>query len=168
MSQRAKARAQVRPSAGTPAVHALQGLNLAFELHRYAFSGAVGIALEAAEALAIAPARILKTLMASVDGRLVVALVPADRELSLKALAAAVGGKRAVMADLRQAERATGYVKGGISPFGQRQRSPAVVDRSVLEHATVFVNGGRRGLEIELDPNDLIAALGAIVAPIAR
>lgn len=168
MSQRAKAKGQGRPSAGTPAVHALQRLGIVFELHSYAFGGAVGIALEAAEALAIAPARILKTLMASVDGRLVVALVPADQELNPKALAAAAGGKRAAMAEVRQAERATGYVKGGISPFGQRQLSPAVVDRSVLEHATVLVNGGRRGLEIELDPNDLIAALGAAVAPIAR
>jgi Cys-tRNA(Pro)/Cys-tRNA(Cys) deacylase len=79
-----------------------------------------------------------------------------------------VGGKRAAMADLRQAERATGYVKGGISPFGQRQRSPAVVDRAALEHASVFVNGGRRDLEIELTPRDLIVALAAEVAAIAR
>jgi Cys-tRNA(Pro)/Cys-tRNA(Cys) deacylase len=168
MSDRAKAKARGKPGAGTPAVQALQDLGIAFALHSYAFGGASAIALEAAEALGVAPARILKTLMTTVDDRLIVARVPADRELSMKALAAAAGGKRAAMADLRQAERATGYVKGGISPFGQRQRSPAVVDSSVHEHATVFVNGGRRGLQIELAPSDLLTALGAQAAPIAR
>ncbi len=119
--------------------------------------------------MGVAPARVLKTLMAVVDERtLVVTLVPADRELNLKALAAAMGGKRAEMAEVRQAERASGYVKGGISPFGQRQPSPAVVDASVRAHESVFVNGGRRGLEIELAPDDLIEALGAKVAAIAR
>jgi Cys-tRNA(Pro)/Cys-tRNA(Cys) deacylase len=118
--------------------------------------------------MGVTPGCVLKTLMAAVDHRLVVTLVPADRDLDLKALAGAVGGKRAEMADVRQAERASSYVKGGISPFGQRQRSPAVVDGSVLQHASVFVNGGRRGLEIELRPQDLTAALDATVAPIAR
>ena len=127
------------------------------------------IALEAAVALDVAPARILKTLMVVLDGRqLVAALVPADRALDLKALAAVLGAKRAALAELRHAERATGYVKGGISPFGQRQRSPVVVDASVQEHVSVFVNGGRRGLEIELAPHDLITALNAVVAAIAR
>lgn len=156
--------------AGTPAVQALERAGVAFALLVYDFAGPKGhIAAEAAELMGVDPARVLKTLMAVVDARaLVVTLVPADRELNLKALASAVGGKRAAMADVRQAERASGYVKGGISPFGQRQRSPAVVDASVLQHASVFVNGGRRGLEIELSPQDLIAALDAAVGPIAR
>jgi Cys-tRNA(Pro)/Cys-tRNA(Cys) deacylase len=164
----ARIRLRSRSGGGTPAVDVLRRQNVTFELHAYTFGGDAGIALEAAEALGIAPARILKTLMASVDGGLMVALVPADRGLNLKALAAAIGGKRAEMADIRQAERASGYVKGGISPFGQRQRSPAVVDGSVRDHSSVFVNGGRRGLEIELAPDALIEALAAEVAPIAR
>ena len=151
-------------------MRALERAGVAFALHAYDFAGLdAGIAQEAAELMGIAPARVLKTLMAVIDGRmLVVTLVPADRELNLKALAAAVGGKRAEMADLRRAERASGYVKGGISPLGQRQPSPALVDASVRAHASVFVNGGRRGLEIELAPDDLIEALGAKVAAIAR
>jgi Cys-tRNA(Pro)/Cys-tRNA(Cys) deacylase len=162
--------ARGKASAGTPAVRELQRLGVSFRLHAYDFSGLeASIALEAAAAMGAAPARVLKTLMAVVDDRtLVVTLVPADRDLNLKALASAMGGKRAAMADLTRAERVSGYVKGGISPFGQRQRSPAVVDRSVLEHQSVFVNGGRRGLEIELTPQDLIAALAATVAAIVR
>ena len=149
---------------------ALLRLGVTFELHAYDFGGpAPGIALEAANLMGVEPGQVLKTLMAVVDERtLVTTLIPAHRELDLKAVASAVGGKRAALADVRQAERATGYVKGGISPFGQRQRSPAVIDRSVLEHTSVFVNGGRRGLEIELAPRDLIAALDATVAAIAR
>jgi Cys-tRNA(Pro)/Cys-tRNA(Cys) deacylase len=159
-----------RASGGTPAVQALERAGVRFALHAYDFGGLqAGIAQEAAALMGVVPARVLKTLIALVDGqRLVVTLVPADRELNLKALAAAVGGKRAEMADLRRAERASGYVKGGISPFGQRQPLPAVVDASAREHASVFVNGGRRGLEIELSPDDLIKALGAAVAAIAR
>jgi Cys-tRNA(Pro)/Cys-tRNA(Cys) deacylase len=155
---------------GTGAVRALERAGVRFALHAYDFAGPKGaIAPEAAGLMGVAPARVLKTLIALVDGRtLVVTLVPADRELDLKALAAALGGKRAAMADVRQAERASGYVKGGISPFGQRQPLPAVVDASALEHASVFVNGGRRGLEIELAPGDLIKALDASVLPIAR
>jgi Cys-tRNA(Pro)/Cys-tRNA(Cys) deacylase len=155
---------------GTPAVQALEMMGLAFAVHAYDFAGPKGaIALDAAAVMGVAPARVLKTLIALVDRRrLIVTLIPADRELNLKALAAAVGGKRAEMADVKRAERASGYVKGGISPFGQRQPSPAVVDASVRAHASVFVNGGRRGLEIELTPADLIAALDATVAPIAR
>lgn len=126
---------------GTPAIRVLGDLGVPFELHVYDFGGLeAGIALEAAEVMGMEPARVLKTLMAVVDAKiLVVTLVPADRELSLKTLAGAMGGKRAEMTDVRQAERASGYVKGGISPFGQRQRSPVVVDGSVLQHATVFV-----------------------------
>ncbi len=127
------------------------------------------IALEAAAALNVAPARILKTLMVVLDAQqLVAALVPADRELDLKALAGTFGAKRAALAERRHAERATGYVKGGISPFGRRQPSPVVVDVAARQHASVFVNGGRRGLEIELAPRDLIRALDARVAAITR
>ena len=159
-----------KASVGTPAVSALQRLGVAFDLHVYDFGGAkAGIALEAAALMGVDPERVLKTLMAVVDERvLVTTLIPAHCELDLKALASAAGGKRAAMAEVSRAERASGYVKGGISPFGQRQRSPAVVDRSVLEQRSVFVNGGRRGLEIELAPQDLIAALAATVAAIAR
>jgi Cys-tRNA(Pro)/Cys-tRNA(Cys) deacylase len=161
---------QTKFSAGTPAVRALERAGVRFRLHAYHFAGTKGaIAREAAGLMGVAPARVLKTLVAEVDGRgLVVALVPADRELDLKALAAEIGGKRAGIADGKQAERASGYLKDGISPFGQRQRSPTVVDASVRAHATVFVNGGRRGLEIELARDDLIRALDASVAPIAR
>ena len=166
----ATTRSRSRSAGGTPAVRALERTGVAFTLHTYAFARLdAGIALEAAEVMAVAPARVLKTLMAAVDGgRLVVALVPADRELNLKALAAAIGGKRAEMAEVKRAEQASGYVKGGISPFGQRQSLPAIVDGSVRVHASVFVNGGRRGLEIELSPDALIRALGAKVATIAR
>jgi Cys-tRNA(Pro)/Cys-tRNA(Cys) deacylase len=118
--------ARGKASAGTPAVRELQRLGVSFRLHAYDFSGLeAGIALEAAAAMGAAPARVLKTLMAVVDDRtLVVTLVPADRDLNLKALASAMGGKRAAMADPTRAERVSGYVKGRISPFGQRQRSP--------------------------------------------
>ncbi|HYZ25647.1 MAG TPA: Cys-tRNA(Pro) deacylase [Geminicoccaceae bacterium] len=163
-------RSKADASIGTPAARTLEQAAVPFQLHAYDFRGSgAGIALEASELMGVAPARVLKTLMAVVDDRtLVVTLVPADRDLNLKALASAMGGKRADMADVRQAERASGYVKGGISPFGQRRQAPAVVDRSVLDHVSVFVNGGRRGLEIELAPRDLIAALDATVAAITR
>ena len=112
--------------------------------------------------------RVFKTLLADVDGRLVVGVVPVTSQLDLKALAAAVGGKRAVMADPAAGERATGYVVGGISPIGQRRRHPTVVDTSVGDWETVFVSGGKRGFEIELAPVDLVAATGATSAGIRR
>ena len=106
--------------------------------------------------------------MVVIDGqKLAVALTPVNAETHMKTLAAAVGGKRAAMATIAQAERATGYVKGGISPFGQRQKLDVVVDRTVEQHETVFVNGGKRGLQIELAPGDLIKALGATLADLA-
>lgn len=123
---------------------------------------------EAAHALDLPPGRVFKTLVASVDGRLTVAVVPVAGELDLKALAAAVGGKRASMADPADAERATGYVRGGISPLGQRRRLPAVVDESAAGFDTVFVSAGRRGLQIELAPADLVRLTGARTATIAR
>jgi Cys-tRNA(Pro)/Cys-tRNA(Cys) deacylase len=160
-----------KPKAGaTPALQLLQARGIAHRLHSYDFApGEDGIGLQAAAALGVAPARLLKTLMVTLDdARLAQALVPADRTLGMKALAATLGAKRAAMAELRQAERASGYVKGGISPLGQRQGVPAVVDRSAFAHDSVLINGGRRGLQIELAPADLGALLDAVVADIAR
>ena len=128
--------------------------------------GAYG--LEASDALGVAPERVFKTLVAEVDGALAVGVVPVAGHLDLKALAAAAGGKKAVMADVAAAERATGYVAGGISPLGQRKRLPVVIDSSALGFATVFCSGGRRGLEIELAPADLVRVAGAKVAAIAQ
>jgi Cys-tRNA(Pro)/Cys-tRNA(Cys) deacylase len=110
---------------------------------------------------------VFKTLVADVDGRLAVGVVPVNAQLDLKALASAVGGKRARMADITAAERATGYVAGGISPLGQRKRLPTVVDVSAQQLTTMFCSAGRRGLEVELAPADLARVLGATFAPIA-
>ena len=123
---------------------------------------------EAAEALGVDEGRVFKTLVTSVDGRLVVAVVPVDSEVDMKALAGAAGGKRAAMADPSLAERATGYVRGGISPVGGKRRLPMVIDERAMGWETVFVSGGRRGLELELAPDDLVRVTGAQVAPIAR
>jgi Cys-tRNA(Pro)/Cys-tRNA(Cys) deacylase len=114
-----------------------------------------------AQAMGVAPARLFKTLVAEVDGAFALGLVPVCKTLDLKALAAAAGGKRARLAQAAAAERLTGYVTGGISPFGQKRRLPAFVDASVAAHATVFASGGRRGLQVELAPGDLLALLGA-------
>jgi Cys-tRNA(Pro)/Cys-tRNA(Cys) deacylase len=124
--------------------------------------------MEAAQALGLDPAQVFKTLLADVDGGLTVAVVPVDRSLDLKALAAAVSGKRAVMAEPAAAERATGYVVGGISPLGQRRRLPTVLDVSALEWNSVLVSAGRRGLDVELAPGDLVRLTGAVTAPISR
>ena len=121
-----------------------------------------------ADHLGIAPERVFKTLVADVDGSLTVAVVPVTGDVDLKALAAAVDGKRATMADRQVAERTTGYVRGGISPLGQRKQLPTVVDESAATFETIFCSGGRRGLEIELAPSDLVAAIDATVAAIAR
>jgi Cys-tRNA(Pro)/Cys-tRNA(Cys) deacylase len=123
---------------------------------------------DAATALGVDPARIHKTLIAAVDGRLAVAMVPVAAELDLKALAGALGGRKATMADPAEAERATGYVRGGISPLGQRRRLPTVLDAAALDRPTILVSAGRRGLQVELAPADLVRLSGAIVAAIAR
>jgi len=123
--------------------------------------------LEAAQLLGVDPARVLKTLVAEADGRLVVAVVPVSQRLDLKALARAAGARRATMADPAVAERATGYVVGGISPLGQKRPHPTVVDVSALDHDTVLVSGGRRGLDVELAPADLLRLTGATTAAIA-
>ena len=129
---------------------------------------ATSYGLEAAATLGVEPGRVFKTLLAEVDGRPVVAVVPVSGSLDLKALAAAVGGKRAVLADPAVAERLTGYVVGGISPLGQRKRLPTVVDASALEHGTVLVSAGRRGLDVELAPADLVRLTAAATARIGR
>lgn len=156
-------------SGGTPATVALTRAGAAFTVHAYDHDpGAANYGLEAAEALGLPPERVFKTLFTSVDGRLVVGVVPVSGQLDLKAVAAAVGGKRAAMADPADAERASGYVVGGISPLGQKRRHPTVLDASALTHRTVFVSGGRRGLDLELAPEDLVRLTDAVVAPIGR
>lgn len=155
---------------GTPATVALERARAEFTLHAYAHDPASELPYgeEAARALGVAPERVFKTLVAEVDGALTVAVVPVSGSLDLKALAAAVGGKRAAMADPADAERATGYVRGGISPLGQRRRLPTVVDASTTLHDTVFVSAGKRGLQVELRSPALRALTAATLAPIAR
>ena len=154
---------------GTPATVALTTAGIPFTARPYAHDPrAASYGLEAAAALGVEPERVLKTLMASVDGGLVVAVVPVAGQLDLKALARALGAKAAAMADPAVAARATGYVVGGISPIGQRRDHPTVVDVSALDHRTVLVSGGRRGLDVELAPGDLVRVTGALTARIAR
>ena len=152
---------------GTTATIALERAKIPFTLHEYAHDPRHdSYGLEASEALGVPPERVFKTLVAAVDGALAVGVVPVHRQLDLKALAAAVGGRKASMAEVAAAERATGYVAGGISPVGQKRRLPVVVDSAALELATMFCSAGRRGLEIEIAPADLVRAAGATVAPI--
>ena len=156
-------------STGTPATRVLAEAGVPHVLRTYSHDPrATSYGLEAAAALGVEPERVFKTLLADVDGTLVVGVVPVDTQLDLKLLAAAVGGKRATMAEVARAERATGYVAGGISPLGQRQAHPTVVDESALAHASILVSGGRRGLDVELQPGHLIELTGARVAPVAR
>ena len=154
---------------GTTATLALERAGIPFTVHEYVHDPRhESYGREASEALGVSPGRVFKTLIAEVDGALVTGVVPVEGELDLKALAAAAGGKKAAMAQVAAAERATGYVAGGISPVGQRKRLPVVVDESALGFDTVFCSGGRRGLEIELAPADLVRAAGATVARIGR
>jgi Cys-tRNA(Pro)/Cys-tRNA(Cys) deacylase len=144
-------------------------LGVAHQLHRYEHDPAVdSYGLEAAEALGIERGRVFKTLVADAVGKLAVAVVPIESLLDLKALAAVLGAKSAAMAEPALAERTTGYVLGGISPLGQKRLLPTVVDATATTWETVFVSGGRRGLEIELSPNDLVESTKARLAPIAR
>lgn len=153
---------------GTPATVALAKAGVAFTQHAYPHDPAApSYGMEAAAVLGLPPDQVFKTLFASVDGRLVVGVVPVSGQLSLKGLAAAVGGKRAVMADPKEAERASGYVVGGISPVGQRRPHPTVVDESALSFEVVYVSGGRRGLDLGLAPSDLVRVTAAVVAPVA-
>ena len=154
---------------GTAATALLTRQGIPFTVHAYDHDPRRGsYGLEAAQAMGVESGRVFKTLVADVDGTLAVGVVPVAAQLDLKALAAADGGKKAAMADAAAAERATGYVTGGISPLGQRRRLRVVVDSSALEFPTVFCSGGRRGLEIELAPGDLVRAANATVAPISR
>ncbi len=152
---------------GTAATVALERAGIAFTIHEYHHAPRhESYGLEASQALGVPPGRVFKTLIAEVDGKLVAGVVPVDGQLDLKALAAAAAGKRASMAAVAAAERATGYVAGGISPVGQRKRLPVVLDASAMNWPTVFCSGGRRGLEIELAPADLARAANATVASI--
>jgi Cys-tRNA(Pro)/Cys-tRNA(Cys) deacylase len=159
----------VSKGSGTPATTALSRAGVSFTMHRYRHDPAApSYGLEAAEAIGVQADQVFKTLLADVDGRLVVAVVPVVGSLDLKALATATGGKRAAMAASAAAERATGYVVGGISPLGQRRRLPTVVDASAIEFGTVYVSAGRRGLDVGLAPADLIRLTGATTARIGR
>jgi Cys-tRNA(Pro)/Cys-tRNA(Cys) deacylase len=152
----------------TPATALLASQRVSHTVHTYDHDPRhASYGTEASETLGLSPARVFKTLVAEVDGALTVGVVPVAAQLDLKALAAAVGGKKAKMADVAVAERATGYVAGGISPLGQRKRLPVVLDASATDFDTIFCSGGRRGLEIELSPTDLAKLANAIVAAIA-
>ncbi|MFJ3230317.1 Cys-tRNA(Pro) deacylase [Streptomyces sp. NPDC086787] len=154
---------------GTPATVALTAAGVAHTIHSYDHDPAhSSYGEEAAEAMGVSPDRVFKTLVADVDGALTVAVVPVAGSLDLKALATAVGGKRAAMADPALAERTTGYVRGGISPLGQRKKLPTVLDESASAHDTICVSAGRRGLEVELSPTDLAGLTHATLAPIGR
>ena len=148
---------------GTPATVALTRAGVAFTLHEYDYDpNAARIGMQAAEALGVDPGRLLKTLMAKAGGAMVCVLVPSDAEVSLKKLAAAAGAKDAAMLPPTEAERITGYHVGGISPFGQKKRVPIAIEAAALGHSSVFINGGQRGLQVELDPNDAVKAAGAV------
>jgi Cys-tRNA(Pro)/Cys-tRNA(Cys) deacylase len=152
---------------GTPATAQLTKAKIAHALHSYEHGSEAAYGPEAAEVLGLDPAVVFKTLVAEVDGTLTVGVVPVSAMLDLKALAAAVGGKRAKMADVAAAERATGYVAGGISPLGQKKRLRTVIDASAESLPTMYCSAGRRGLEVQLAPADLATLTGAKFAPIA-
>lgn len=154
----------------TPAVAVAKKAGITYRLHEYEHDPAAeSYGEEAAQKMGIAADRVFKTLLAETEtGQLVVGIVPVSLQLNLKALAAAVGAKRVSMADLTAAERATGYVAGGISPLGQKRKLRTAIDERVSSFETVYVSAGRRGLEIELSPTDLIRLTGAAVAPIGR
>lgn len=154
---------------GTPATALLSKQKVAHTLHPYEVDAQTpNYGAVVAAALGADPARVFKTLVTEVDGNLTVAVVPVTGDIDLKALAAAAGGKRATLADRDIAERATGYVRGGISPLGQRKRLPTVVDQSALEDELIYVSAGKRGLQVRLSADDLVRLTGAKVAPIAR
>jgi Cys-tRNA(Pro)/Cys-tRNA(Cys) deacylase len=160
---------------GTRAVDAARRAGIPHTVHEYAHderaslqAGGRGYALEAVEALGLDAARVFKTIVVGVDGRLGLVVVPADADVDLKAAADALGGRRAAIADPAEAERATGYVRGGISPLGTRRPMPVVLDASAADHPTIHLSAGRRGLQIELAADDLVRATKARLAPVAR
>lgn len=151
----------------TRATKMLEQAKVAFTVHTYDYDpNADRIGLQAAEALGEPPQRVLKTLMALVDGKPACVIVPSDREVSMKKLAAALGGKAAQMMKPTDAERLTGFKVGGISPFGQMRKVPTVLEAEALGHELVYVNGGQRGLQVRLKPQDALAVLGAVAAPV--
>lgn len=169
MAKKEKKQKKQAGTGGTPATVALTAAGADYTVHAYEHDPAhPSYGDEAAQAMGVSPDRVFKTLVAEVDGELTVAVVPVAGTLNLKALATAVSGKRAVMADPAAAERTTGYVRGGISPLGQRKKLRTVLDDSASSHATICVSAGRRGLEVELAPGDLTRLTGAVVAPIGR
>jgi len=151
----------------TPATKALDRAGVAYRVATYDYDpSADRIGLAAAQALGAEPGRVLKTLMAQVDGRPVCVVLPSDREVAMKKLAAAFGGKSAEMMKPADAERVTGYRVGGVSPFGQKRAVPTALAREALDHPQVFINGGQRGLQVELSPAEVVRALGARIADI--
>jgi Cys-tRNA(Pro)/Cys-tRNA(Cys) deacylase len=162
--------------ARTPAIDLVRRAGIAFEVHEYRPAerhgrdrdGRPDYGLEAAAALGLPPGRVFKTLIARVDGRLAAAVLPVDRQLDPRRLAAALGGRRGELAEPREAERVAGSVVGGISPLGTRRPLPLVVDASATDHATIHVSAGRRGLQLEIAPGDLVRLGNAIVASISR
>jgi Cys-tRNA(Pro)/Cys-tRNA(Cys) deacylase len=153
---------------GTPATSALEKAGIAFKLHEYDYDpNAERIGMQAADALGVSPSRLLKTLMAKAGGAVVCVLIASDREVSLKKLAAAAGAKDAAMLPAAEAERITGYHVGGISPLGQRKRARVFIDAPALAHPTIIFNGGRRGLQIEIAPGELVKLLNATGADLS-
>lgn len=161
--------AKKRTGEATPALVALHRAGVDVTVHSYAHDPKVrSYGLEAAEALGIEQARVFKTLIIDIGDELAVAIVPVCASLDLKRFATALRAKKAQLADAAAAQRATGYVLGGISPFGQKKSHRTVVDSSALKHSTVYVSGGRRGMDLEVSPTDLVAQTRAITAGIAR
>lgn len=153
----------------TPATLALTKAGAAFTLAHYDYDpNAERVGLQAAEAMGVSPAEVFKTLMAELDGKPVCAIVPSDEEVNMKKLAAALGGKSAQMMKPANAERLTGYKVGGISPLGQRKPMPTALDELATLHDAIFLNGGQRGLQIKMRPEDLVAVLGCVVADLVR
>lgn len=151
----------------TRATQALSKLGIAFTVHSYDYDpDAESIGMQAAEALGEQPSRVLKTLMAELDGKPVCVVLPSDHEVSMKKLAAALGGKSATMMKPADAERLTGYHVGGISPFGQKKRVPTAIEAAALTEPYIFINGGQRGLQVRLDPNDAARAFNAVCAEV--
>jgi Cys-tRNA(Pro)/Cys-tRNA(Cys) deacylase len=162
--------AKSKAPAGTPATRGLTEAGVPHTVHAYSHDArsALGYGLEAAAALGMLPARVFKTLVADVDGRLVVGIVPVDTQLDLKALAEAAGGKKATMAQAAVVERTSGYVLGGVSPLGQKKALPTFLDASALAFGTILVSAGKRGLDVELPPRSLLELTDGRAADIAR
>ena len=153
---------------GTPTTLALEQAGVAFTLHEYAYDPAADrVGLQAAEAMGVPAPTVFKTLMVLVDGKPACAVIASDRQVAMKQLAATLGAKSAAMMPPADAERLTGYKVGGISPFGQRRQVPTVMDEAAMDRAEIFLNGGRRGLQVRLAPAEAVRATGARIAAIA-